>query len=88
MTEGRHRAVAGHERSVVAHRPQALGDRSDQLLLVAAGEVPAADRALEQHVADRREVRLRVMEYDMAGRVAGAVGDVEGQLAEGLSRWE
>src|SRR4051794_23620574 len=75
--------MAGYEGGLVAHRPQPRRDRVDQLLLVAALEIPAAHGAFEQHVADQRELRLRMMEYDVAGRVAGAVTDVEGQIADG-----
>src|SRR6185503_11438172 len=48
VAEGRHRAVAGDEGRLVAHRPQPLGDGGDQLLLVAVRKVPPPDRALEQ----------------------------------------
>src|SRR6185369_11394942 len=82
MAEGRHRAVPGHEGGIVAHRPELLGDRAEELLLVAALEIPAADRTLEQDIADQRELRLRMMEDDVAGRVAGTMADVEGQLAD------
>ena len=61
-------------------RPEPPGDRVDQILVVAHREVGAADRALEQHVADDGELRGGMVEDDMAGRVAGAVIDVEGQL--------
>ena len=74
--------MAGDEGRLAAHRPQLLGDRFDQMLVVAHREVPAADRALEQYVADDRQLRFRMLEDDVAGRVAGAVADVEGQLAD------
>ena len=51
--------------------------------MIAALEVGAADRALEQNVADQRQLRRRMMEDDMARRVAGAVADGEFQLADG-----
>src|SRR6185369_4177954 len=57
--------------------------RLDQLLLIALRKVPAADRALEQDVADDGEIGLRMVEDDMARRVAGAVADVQRQLADG-----
>src|SRR5688500_8482683 len=51
--------------------------------MVTAREVGAADRVLEEDVADDRQPGFRVMEDDMAGRVAGAVADVEGEVADG-----
>ena len=82
LAEGAHRAVAGDEGGVVAQRPEPPGDRVDQVLMVAHREIGAADRALEQDVADDRELRGGMVEDDMAGRVAGAMIDVEGQLAD------
>src|SRR5690606_23472574 len=55
----------------------------DQVLMVAAREVRAADRALEQHVSDDRELARPVKEHDVARRVAGAVDDLERKLADG-----
>src|SRR5689334_21500985 len=83
MAERRHRPMPGHEGGVVAHRPEAFGDRADELLLIATFEVPPADRALEEDVADQRQLRLSVMEYDVPWRVAGAVANVESELAYG-----
>ena len=83
VAEGRHRPVSRHKGGVVAHRPQTRGDRADQLLLIAAREIPAADRALEQDVADQRELGWRMVEDDMAGGVAGTVANVEGEVADG-----
>ena len=75
--------MAGDECRLVAHWPQALGDRMDQLLLVPVREIPAADRAAEQHVADQRDARFRLVEDDVPGGVARAVPDVEGDIANG-----
>src|SRR6476620_3657287 len=83
VAEGRYRTMSRDEGGVVAHRPQLLGDRADQLLLVAARKIPPPDRALEQDVADRREVRGRMVEHDMAGGVARAMAHIEGQIADG-----
>ena len=57
--------------------------RAHQLAHVAAGQVGAADRALEQHVADDREARRRVVEDDVAGRMAGGEEHAERLLADG-----
>src|SRR5439155_25179321 len=83
VAEGGHRAVAGNESRVVAHGPQARPDRSDQLLLIAALEVPAPHGAFEQDVADQRELRGGVVEDHVARRMAGTMSDVEGQFADG-----
>ena len=48
----------------------------------AAGHVGAADRAVEQHVADMGEAHVLVEEHHAARRMAGAMQDVEGQLAD------
>src|SRR4051794_558559 len=46
------------------------------------GEIPAADRAAEQDVADQCQHRFGVVEYNMARRVPGAMTNVEGQFAD------
>ena len=71
MGEGRHRAMARDEVRVAAHRPESLRDGIEQLLGIAAGEIGAADRTLEQHVADQRQLRFGVVEDDVAGGVPG-----------------
>jgi hypothetical protein len=60
----------------------AAGDRIDQVLVIAHREIGAADRALEQDVADDRELRFGMVEDDMAGRVAGAMATSKRQLAD------
>ena len=70
VADVRPRAVAGDELDIVAERPEALADGADQGGVVAAREVGAADRALEQHVADDRQMRGRVMEDSSLRRLA------------------
>src|SRR5690606_33115031 len=82
VAEGRHLPVPGHEGHVIAERPELAGDRANQGGVIAAREVGAADRALEQHVADDREPRLAMEEHHMPGRVAGAVQHLETLGAE------
>src|SRR3546814_20754826 len=67
---------------VAAERPQLPRDRIEQLPVVAARKVRAADRTLEQHVADDRQLRRRVVEDDMARRVTRTMDDIEGQVAD------
>ena len=51
-------------------------------MLIAEREIPAADRAAEQNVADERQLRCRMMENDVAGRVTGTMAHVQGELAD------
>src|SRR5690606_24275068 len=83
LAEGGHRPVARHEGDVVTQRPQLVADRVDQVRMVAAREVRATDRPVEQHVAHDGEPRLAMEEHDMPRRVAGAMDDLERLLAEG-----
>ena len=54
----------------------------EQILLVALGKSGAADRTLEEDVADDREFRFGMVEDDVAGGMAGAVADIEGKFAD------
>ena len=82
MCEGRHLAVAGNEGSLASHRPQPLGDRIKQILVIAAGEVGASDRSLEQHIANQRELRFGMVEDNVPGGVPGAVAHAECQFSD------
>ena len=76
------RAVAGYEGHVVAQRPELLGDRIDQVLMIAARKVGATDRALKQDVADHRQLGRLMVKNHVTRRVAGAVNDVEHEIAD------
>ena len=45
--------MARHEGDIVAERKQLGADRVDQVGVIALRKIRAADRALEQHVADQ-----------------------------------
>ena len=62
-------------------REELLVNGIDELLVVAARKIGAADRTLEQHVADDQKLRGFVIEDHMPGRMSGAVKDVQFQLA-------
>src|SRR3546814_7296925 len=72
--------MAGDEGGGVAEWPELGGAGLDEVRVIAHREVGAADRTLEQHVADDRQLRRRMVKHDMAGRMAGAVIDVERQF--------
>ena len=81
MAEGRHRAVAGHERRFIAHWPEPFCDGADQLQLVAMRKVPATHRTAEQNVADKGKFRLGVMKNDVARRVARTMANLKKKFA-------
>src|SRR5215468_7252649 len=74
--------MAADEADVVTERQELCLDRTDQLGVAAAGQIGAADRAGEQDVADMGETQLVAEEHDRARRMAGAVIDVEGEIAD------
>src|ERR1700730_4337185 len=74
--------MAADETDVVAERQQLVLDRLDQRVVVAAGNIAAADRTVEQHVADMGKAHFPAEIYDAARRMAGAMQDVEAQLAD------
>lgn len=51
--------------------------------MISEREIPAADRAFEQDVADDRQLRIRVVEDHVPWCVAGAVADIQNQFANG-----
>src|SRR3546814_3195983 len=72
----------GQKDGVVAQGPEFLSDRREELLVIAAREVGAADRALEQYVADDRELRWLVVKDDMPRRVPRTVDRSEEHTSE------
>ena len=56
--------MAGNEGHIVAQRPELLGDRVDQVLVVAHRKIGAPDAALEEHVAHHGELARAVEEHD------------------------
>ncbi len=74
--------MAAEEGDVVAERHELVADGVEQCVRVAIGEVDAADGALEEHVADHGDRVGAVDEDDVAGRMAGAVQDVEVMAGE------
>jgi hypothetical protein len=74
--------VAGDEIGLAAQGPEPRDDGVEQVLMVAHREIGAADRPLEQDIADHRDVRRRVVENDMARGVAGAMINVQCEIAD------
>jgi hypothetical protein len=81
--------MAADERPLVAERQLLRPDRRDQRLVFAVREICAADGAAEQHVAHDQELLRAVDEHDRAGRVPGAVPDLELVAADrdGVASW-
>ena len=81
-TGRRHGAVARHEIGFAAQGPKPCGDRMNQIIKITAREIGAPYRSLEQHIANHRDARRRMVEDDMAGRMAGAMIDIERQITD------
>lgn len=62
-----------HEANRVAQWQQFSVDAVEELLMIAAGEIGTADRPLEEDIADKGDSPIRIMEDQMAWRMAGAV---------------
>ena len=75
--------MAGRERDVIAQRQQLARDRVDQVGVVAAWEIRAADAACEQHVTHEGMACTGIEEDHMAWRVPRAVQHLQRVLAEG-----
>ena len=73
--------MTGNEDGIAAERPQLARNRVDQVLMIAHREIGAADRSLENHIADNGELRRRMVEHDMARRVARAVAHLQSVFA-------
>ncbi len=74
--------MAADEADIVAERQQFRLDRRDQRRMAAAGQIGAADRAVEQHVADIGEAHVPVEEHHAARRVPRTVKNLEGEVAD------
>ena len=74
--------MPGHEGHVIAHRPQPLHDRVEQLLMITARKIGAADRTLKEHIAHDRQTAGCMKEHHMTRGVAGAVGDLQIDIAK------
>src|SRR5215475_6581402 len=74
--------MAADEADIVPERQELLGDRLDKRGVAAAGQVGAPDRAVEQHITDMGEAQFLIDVDDAARRMAGAVQDVESEIAD------
>jgi predicted Zn-dependent protease len=71
------------EHRVVTHGPKPLGDAVDQGVMVAAGEIGAADAAGEQHVTHEAALRFLGEEHHVPRRVAWAMPHLHRAVADG-----
>ena len=74
--------MSRHESHVVAERKQLVAYGSQQCCMVAARKIGAADRPLEQHIADESEPRLRLEKYHVTRGVAWAMNHLEAHAAD------
>src|SRR3546814_8152812 len=70
LAEARYWPMTRHKTDVVTERKQAFPNRADQIVVIAARKIAATDTAGEDHVADERQLRRRMMKDDVTRRVA------------------
>jgi len=75
-------AMARYKVDVIAIGPQLARDGGDQIVEIAFGKIGAADRALEQKIADKGEFGVLIDDGDMARRVAGTVDNIKLMASE------
>ena len=73
--------MTGHKNRGVAHRPQALLDAIDQVLVIALGEIGAADAARKQNIAHKSALRLWRVKHHMARRMSWAMAHLHSAIA-------
>ena len=71
------RAVAAEKTDIIAQRQNLVPNGAEKGGMVATRQVGSPDRAVEQHVPQVRKPLLPVEIDHMAGRVAGAMVDIE-----------
>ena len=70
------------ERKLVAERQEFGADRVNERGMVTIWKIRAANRALEDNIADDGKALFAIDEYDGARRVARAVQHIEGMAAD------
>ena len=73
--------MARNKGDVIAQREELFPDTRDQLLVITAGEISAADRTLEEHISDPGDLLWLIEEYDMTRCVPRTVDHMEFLLA-------
>ncbi len=74
--------MSADDRDIISQGQKLFSDRFEQLPLIASGEIGAADRAGEQHVADDRQALRRTEKDDASRRMPRTMQDLERQLPD------
>jgi len=75
-------SVTGKDGSFFGKSVEFLADGVEELIVIPAGEIGAADTALKESVSGEKEGLRDEVERDGVGRVAGDVGEVEVVVAD------
>lgn len=65
--------MAGHEADIIAQREELVADRTNQLLVIAAGEIRTAYRLLKEYIPDPRHLRGRMVKANVPRRMSRAM---------------
>src|SRR4029078_4436031 len=74
--------VSADDGDIARQREELVADRLDELCVIGSGQVGAADRTREQHVADDRQALRRIEKGSASRRMPRTVPDVELQFAD------
>ena len=77
VSDARGAGVAGYDQRVVGQGIEFLDDVVQQILMVAAREIGAADAFVKQYVSCQQQFRFGAVEHHVARGVAGNVQHVE-----------
>ena len=74
--------MTGNKLDIVTQGPEAFLNGMDQGIVITPRKIGAADRSPEQHIADDGEPVAGLEKDDMAGRMAGAMMYIQGNITK------
>src|SRR5574343_1119737 len=78
-----HGSMSGNKSHIIAQGPQLATDRANPLGMVTLGKIGAANGIFEQHIPHQGQTRSRAEENHMTRRMARAVKNLKGLIADG-----
>ena len=82
LANGRYRAMAGIDHRIIGQGEKYALDAIEQLRLVPAWQIMAADAPVKEDIAIENYAFVRLVEADVTGRMAWRMEHLEPQLAD------